>query len=390
MISIFGSDVNVDWNQIPEQHPNVITIKEGRKTFLQFIDTGRKRELLYPYPEFWNLIDGKRTLNEIVEVMTNGHSEDIVRDFLRTLIIVGVDTNILLIRDTHESTNSDNHSDLNRALADLNELIGLYEVKQDVFRLVNFLRVQQLRGQASLPSVAITRHFVFYGNPGTGKTSVARLMGRIYKSLGVLSIGHLVETDRSGLVAGYLGQTALKVTEVVEEALGGVLFIDEAYALDSGDNYGKEAIETLLKRMEDNRDDLIVIIAGYPEKMKNLLASNPGLSSRFTKYFEFRDYLPEDLLEIFKLYCRRAGYLLPPDAESAAYDLIKEAYAEKEDTFGNARYVRNLFEKVIENQANRIIYYKSLENSDDLARIESWDIAKIGPDLTERDIELPF
>jgi SpoVK/Ycf46/Vps4 family AAA+-type ATPase len=195
-------------------------------------------------------------------------------------------------------------------LAELNSLIGLQPVKGEVQELVAFLRVQHMRKEHALPGVSVSLHLVFYGNPGTGKTSVARLIAEAYRALGVLSKGHLVETDRSGLVAGYLGQTALKVQQVTAEAMGGVLFIDEAYALappDHEDPYGAEAIATLLKLMEDHRGELVVIAAGYPGEMKRLLDSNPGLRSRFGKYFNFADYNPDELRAIFEIFCNKGG-----------------------------------------------------------------------------------
>ena len=196
---------------------------------------------------------------------------------------------------------------------------------------------------------------VFSGNPGTGKTMVARLMARIYKSLGILSKGHLIEVDRSGLVAGYVGQTAIKTQEVIEKAKGGVLFIDEAYALTSrgSNDYGQEAVDTLLKAMEDNRDDLIVIVAGYIELMEEFIHSNPGLESRFNRFMDFPDYTLDEMTDIFLMRCDQSGYTLEECAKETLRDILKEKSADVKG-FGNARGVRNLFEKAIAAQADRL------------------------------------
>lgn len=241
-------------------------------------------------------------------------------------------------------------------LEQLNELVGLQEVKTDVNKLVNFIKVQQLRRQKGLRSTPVSYHCVFTGNPGTGKTTVARIMAGIYKNLGILSKGQLVETDRSGLVAEYVGQTAVKTNKIIDTALDGVLFIDEAYSLVQGskEDYGKEAVATLLKRMEDDRDRLVVILAGYSEDMKQFIDTNPGLQSRFNRYIHFSDYSAADLMEIFRRNVRKYDYALSTEAEQKLTETLTNAVAHKDKNFGNARFVRNLLEKTIENQATRI------------------------------------
>ena len=251
---------------------------------------------------------------------------------------------------THEKVSSKN------GLEQLSELIGLESVKSEVQQLASFIEIQRAREKNGLRVASVSYHCVFTGNPGTGKTTVARILAEIYREMGVIKKGHLVETDRSGLVAEYVGQTAVKTNKIIDSALDGILFIDEAYSLvqGGGRDYGGEAIATLLKRMEDDRKRLVVILAGYTDEMKQFIDSNPGLQSRFNRYIEFPDYSAEELTKIFLKKAEACQYTCDESVQSAIVDIMRHAVATKDRNFGNARFVRNLFEKAIQRQANRL------------------------------------
>ncbi len=278
-----------------------------------------------------------------------------------------------------EEAPADPPENLDDLLAELDSLVGLDQIKKDVRSLINLIKVRKLRQAQGLAVAEMSLHMVFTGNPGTGKTTVARLLARLYRSIGVLEKGTLLEVDRSGLVAGYVGQTALKTMEAVKKAQGGILFVDEAYSLvpdGSGNDFGQEAISTILKAMEDMREDLVVIVAGYPEPMERFISSNPGLESRFGKYFQFEDYDGDELMDIFRMQCKKNQYTPDEEAETFCVQMFKDLYEERDENFGNARDVRNIFERAIANQANRLASMEA-PTKEDLMTLTKADI--VGP-----------
>lgn len=314
------------------------------------------------------LLEFAHTIVNKLERQTNDQTE-----FLEFL-----EEQLSSVRDSTKTKNENqkiNTDDIEKSLEKLQKLIGLGPVKKEIQSLINLIRVNQLRVKRGISGVSAFSHLVFTGNPGTGKTTVARLLGDIYASLGLLSSGHLVEIDRSGLIAGFVGQTAIKVNDVFKSAIGGVLFIDEAYSLcdANGMGYGQEAIDTLMKLIEDHRGEVLVIVAGYSQNMEEFLNSNPGMKSRFNKTIFFPDYSTNELLEILESLAIDSGFNLSDDAIEKSLSLFRENADENGALPGNARFVRNLFHEIVANQANRIVNQLNIDD-DALQRIEASDI----------------
>lgn len=282
-----------------------------------------------------------------------------------------------VIEETEESA-QEKAAKLEELLSEFNGLTGLAGVKHQVNSLINLMRVQKMRQDQGMKSSDVSKHMVFAGNPGTGKTTVARMLGEIYKYLGILPKGQLVEVDRGGIVKGFIGQTATRVQEVVDEALGGMLFVDEAYTLTVGKgegDFGQEAVDTLLKSMEDHRSEFVVVVAGYTDLMEQFLSSNPGLKSRFSNYIYFEDYTADELMEILHKNLEKQEYKLSPKAEKKAKKLIEERVANKPDNFANARDIRNFMEHAIANHATRVVSMEGADsNKDLLSTLEAEDL----------------
>ena len=348
-----------------------------------------KKATRHPDPRFGNGRFVRNLFETAVEHQATrlAANQDLSKDELMTLTLADVEQEDASKSEGEKVT-------VEQALAELDSLIGMKEIKAEVRKMAEFYQIAKERENAGMENAKVSHHLVFTGNPGTGKTTVARIMGKIFRALDILPKGNLVETDRSGLVAKYVGQTAAKTNEVVDSALGGVLFIDEAYTLVAGGDkdYGQEAIATLLKRMEDDRDRLVVIVAGYKDEMKKFIDANPGLSSRFTRYINFPDYSASELADIFRMYAKKNHYILSPEMEKYLNSSMVFLTKNRDKNFGNARWVRNLFEKAIEKQAGRLVntadrtpeMLKTLELSDIGIRLKNKE-KKNDKDKTDKD-----
>lgn len=290
-----------------------------------------------------------------------------------------------IVKTESKKIDSEDDRSLQDLLFDLNSLIGLENIKIKVRDLISYQHVQQLRRAKNLFSEKSTLHLAFTGNPGTGKTTVARIVGHIYKRIGLLSIGHFIEASRTDLIAGYQGQTALKVKEIIKRAIGGVLFIDEAYSItenDNSDSYGRECLTELTKALEDHRDDLVVIVAGYTEPMKKFFDSNPGLKSRFNTFLEFNDYNADELYCILLRMCDKNDYVLSQAAINCIKEYLVQVVKNKSENFPNGRLVRNLFDDIIMNHARRV---SKIENptKDQLQIVELEDLSELPTRITK-------
>lgn len=354
-----GQDGNVfALTAIGELYYYGYTTPQDRNTAIEYLNRAAGSGCLWAQDILQDIIGSQNRSNGSSNLIERFRNKDNSRYYLRP------DSPILAKKEDY--------------MKELNSLIGLSRVKKEVESLRNFVVVQKQRQQNGLKTTSVSYHCVFSGSPGTGKTTVARIVAGIYKDLGILKKGHLVEVQRSDLVAEYVGQTAPKTNAKIDEALDGVLFIDEAYTLAQGDknDFGAEAIATLLKRMEDDRDRLVVILAGYDNEIKKFIDMNPGLQSRFNRYIHFDDYDPLELMEIFLFYLKKAQYQISREGHEAVFHIIYTEVTKKDSKFGNARFVRNLFEKVIQKQADRLAHMPRASR-EQLSMIEKEDIINL-------------
>jgi len=338
----------------------------------------KKMELYFNYlydtrdEHFGNGRVVRNTLEKLIKAQSDrlAEEENVTYEMLKTITIEDIER-ALPVKDITVTRDR-----LDSIMKDLDEFVGLRNIKEHIKSLVNLIKTNQKREEMGLPVKPMTYHALFCGSPGTGKTSIARILGRIYQSLGILKKGHVIEVDRSGLVAGYVGQTEEKTNKVLDQAMDGILFIDEAYALVGGQNdFGRNAIDTILKRMDDCRDRLLVIAAGYTDRMRTFINSNPGLKDRFSWVFEFDDYNGDELFEIFMSFAKKQQYVLDNEAARRLKEHFEAVVNLKLEHFGNGRYVRNLFEKVVMQQSNRIGRNIDEVKKEDLATITGEDVA---------------
>lgn len=317
----------------------------------------------------------KKAFYEFAEIIVK--ADGIITEY-ETKTLKFLSTTFSKVRNETKTLQANGFSktELNSILEELNNLVGMENIKNDILSLINIINVNKLRSKEGLPEQKLSLHSVFIGPPGTGKTTIARILSNIYHSLELLPENNFVETDRSGLVAGYVGQTAIKTDEIINKAKNGILFIDEAYTLKRGNSdndYGQEAIDILLKRMEDSRENLIIIVAGYETEMNHFINSNPGLKSRFNRYFHFNDYNSTELTEIYRRIADKSGFILKEEAQKRLNNLFENLCSTKDDKFGNARLARNIFEKTFEKHANRTSTIAPITR-DILTTIEEVDI----------------